>query len=117
MKIFQKSDGPVKEGKFLVVRRDGTVPHWPAFVLGARDPHAEQAIRHYAYSVLESGGDKEYAASLHELADDFRAYRAAHGDGDPWAPPHRHDNTQVIHAMRGEAATITVRPDKGNAPK
>lgn len=29
-----------KEGKYLVQRRDGTVPDWPWFVLGARDPIA-----------------------------------------------------------------------------
>lgn len=36
MKIFNK---------FLVVRRDGTVPDWPYLVLGARDPAAPAALR------------------------------------------------------------------------
>jgi hypothetical protein len=39
MKIWAKTD-EFHEGKFLVVRRDGSVPHWPHFVLGARDPVA-----------------------------------------------------------------------------
>ena len=34
--------------KYLVVRRDGSIPKWPAFVLGARDPCALFALRAYA---------------------------------------------------------------------
>ena len=39
MKILAKTE-EFSEGKFLVVRRDGSIPHWPHFVLGARDPAA-----------------------------------------------------------------------------
>ena len=46
MKIWDKTE-EFKEGKFLVVRRDGSVPHWPHFVLGARDPGAPTALRAY----------------------------------------------------------------------
>lgn len=45
MRIWTKTDGQYKEdGKFLVVRRDGTVFKGPHFVLGPRDPAAPAAL-------------------------------------------------------------------------
>ena len=116
MKIWAKTE-EFKEGKFLVVRRDGSIPHWPHFVLGARDPAAPEALRAYADICERLGVDAEYVASIKELADDFYNYRMQQGDGDPEAPPHRKDNTQVIAAMRGSAAKIVVVPDKTNTQK
>ena len=110
MKIWAKTK-EWAEGKFLVVRRDGTVPHWPHFVLGARDPYAPAALRAYAQAVWLAQGDEEYARSVMDLADDFDAYRAGHGYGDPEAPPHRTDDQQVIKAMRGGPTSILVKPD------
>ena len=116
MKIWAKTK-EFSEGKFLVVRRDGSAPHWPHFVLGARDPGAPIALRAYADAVAGLGFEQEYVASIRELADDFEAYRAAEGNGDPEAAPHRTDNPDVIAAMRGSVQTITVRPDIMNVPK
>lgn len=116
MKIWAKTK-EFSEGKFLVVRRDGSVPHWPHFVLGARDPAAPVALRAYAAACSANCLDPEYVRSIHELADDFERYREAQGDGDPDAPPHRTDDGNVIDAMRGSFALIAVRPDKGNVPK
>lgn len=116
MKIWAKTK-KFSEGKFLVVRRDGTIPHWPQFVLGARDPAAPVALRAYADAAATIGFATEYTDSIRELADDFDAYRAAQGDGDPEAPPHRHDDPHVIEAMHGNVATFTVLPDKRNAAK
>ncbi len=116
MKIWVKSDSH-KEGKFLVVRRDGSVPHWPHFVLGARDPAAPYAIRSYAAECHRLGLDKEYVESLYALARDFEDYRFIHGDGDADAPPHRFDDGNVILAMRGIDSTISVRVDKCNVRK
>lgn len=77
MKIWAKTK-EFSEGKFLVVRRDGTVPHWPHFVLGARDPASPTALRAYADACGGMPGfDADYIASIRELADDFDAYRAA----------------------------------------
>ena len=114
MKIWVKTT-KWTEGKFLVVRRDGTRPHWPHFVLGARDPAAPIALR--AYALFYDPIDPEFAASVRELADDFEAYRELAGPGDAAALPHRHDDPHVIAAMRGEQAVIIVRPDKGNVRK
>lgn len=119
MRIWAKTE-EFSEGKFLVVRRDGSVPHWPHFVLGARDPNAPHALRAYA-NMCELAGDvdPEYVASIRELADDFEAYRMAQGNGDADAPPHRTDDPQVLRAMRHEAGPfyISVAPDQGNKPK
>lgn len=58
-----------------------------------------------------------HADSILELAEDFEVYRGAQGEGDPFAPPHREDNPNVIEAMRGNAAMILARPDKRNDTK
>ena len=111
MKIWAKTK-EFFEGKFLVVRRDGSIPAWPHFVLGARDPAAPIALRVYASQAQRLGFDAEYCASILELADDFEKYRAAEGAGDPEARPHRKDDPAVILAMRHQDSTIEVWPTK-----
>lgn len=86
--------------KYLVVRRDGTVPEWPVFVLGARDPWAPSALRAYALAAKEAGVDAEYTLSLVDLADAFDRYRSENGAGDPEAGPHRKDDPSVAQVMR-----------------
>lgn len=113
MKVWAKTK-EFSEGKFLVVRRDGTVPHWPHFVLGARDPATPYALRQYANMAQKLGYDQAYCDSIYELAADFDLYREQEGNGDPEAPPHRVDHPDVIRAMRGEAVTFHVRPDSKN---
>lgn len=113
MKIWAKTK-EFCEGKFLVVRRDGTVPHWPHFVLGARDPAAASALRGYADVAAALNFEPDYVASIRELSLDFDRYRAAHGNGDPESPPHRKDDPKVIAAMRGHEASISVKPDMKN---
>lgn len=117
MKIWAKTKD-FSEGKFLVVRRDGTIPHWPHFVLGARDPAATAGLLAYAEKARELGFDPAYCDSVVELATgDFPKYLAHEGAGDPEAPPHRADNPAVISAMRGNATTINVHRDEFNAIK
>lgn len=116
MKIWQKTK-EFAEGKFLVLRRDGTVFPKPHFVLGARDPAAPKALQAYAAAARDHGLDPEYCASVDELAADFEKVRLADGTGDPDAPPHRTDNHLVLQMMRGkydlsdleEAATLFER--------
>jgi len=110
MRVWAKTK-EFSEGKFLVVRRDGSTPAWPHFVMGARDPCVPHALRAYADKAAELGLDPEYVASVRELANDFEAYRMRKGAGDPDAGPHRKDDPNVIEAMRaerGESVTITV---------
>lgn len=82
--------------KFLVLRRDGTVPDWPYIVMGGRDPAAPFAIRAYAKAAAELGMDPEYCDDLLGLADDFEEYRKETGNGDPDAAPHRVDDPNVV---------------------
>lgn len=109
MKAWAKTE-EFSEGKFLVVRRDGSVPAWPHFVLGARDPAVPATMRAYADEAARLGYDPEYVQSVRELADDFEAYRAAEGEGDADAAPHRVDDPEVLHAMRGGVSVIRVYP-------
>jgi hypothetical protein len=86
-------------GKYLIQRRDGSVPNWPSFVLGARDPQAPVALRAYADATEKAGGDPTFVRDVRLLADEFDSYRADHGEGDPMAPPHRKDDPKIIEKM------------------
>lgn len=97
-KLFRNQDG-CREGKYLVLRRDGTVPQWPWFVIGASDPAAPAAILSYADESRELGKDPEYVADLIELAAEFDRWRLKHGEGDPDAPRHRTDDPEIIAKM------------------
>ena len=114
MKIWAKTDGEVREGKYLVVRRDGTVPEWPHFVIGGFDPAGGTGLAFYAAKAAELGFDGEYVASIQELAVDFDALSAtprAKAIADPDAGPHRKDCPAVIEMMRGhgDVATLVAR--------
>ncbi len=89
------------EGKFLVVRRDGSVPSWPHFVMGARDPAVPAALRVYAERAKTFGFDSHFADDVKNLAEEFEDYRMEFGQGDPDASPHRRDDPAVIRVMRG----------------
>lgn len=99
MKIWAKT-AEFSEGKYLVVRRDGTIPHWPHFVLGGDDPCAPAALVAYSQAAKLAGFEREYWTSILELAEDFRKRKG--GKADPDAPPHRKDNPAVIAMMRGQ---------------
>lgn len=85
--------------KYLVKRRDGTIPDWPHFVLGARDPAAPWAIRLYALVSLVLLRDWRYFRDCWRMARDFDDYRRRHGNGDPNAPRHRHDDPLTVVEM------------------
>ena len=93
------ASGQYRNGKFLVIRRDGTIPAWPYFVLGARDEAAAVALRAYAEKAGEMGMDPQYVSDVRALADQFDAYRVANGRGDPDASLHRKDDPNVVLAM------------------
>lgn len=118
MKIWAKTK-EYSEGKFLVVRRDGTVPAWPHFVLGARDPAVPYALRAYADKAEELGMDRAYVASVRELADDFDRYREQEGNGDADAGPHRGDLPRLVDLMGGrrDEITVTLTRERTNKPK
>jgi hypothetical protein len=93
--------------KYLVVRRDGTVPDFPYLVIGARDPAAPAALRAYADEAERLGiGDPEWRADIRGQADDFGRYRAEHGDGDPEAPPHRPDDPETVARFKAGSRRV-----------
>lgn len=118
MKIWAKTK-EFWEGKFLVVRRDGTVPAWPHFVMGYRDPAVPAGLRGYADEAERLGFDPEYVASVREAAEDAERYRSRQGPGDPDAPPHRRDNPKIIDLMAGRqrAVAVIITRDQDNKPK
>lgn len=91
----------VKGPKYLVIRRDGTVPEWQWFVLGAADPVAPWALRLYAVLALVFCFDRRYAVDVWRLAREFDQYRRdpVNRKGDPAAPPHRKDDPATVARM------------------
>lgn len=85
-----------RKNKYLVLRRDATMPQWPWFVLAAADPAAPAALRAYADACHAEGMDQEYVKDLLDLATKFDAWRLEHIEGDPDAAPHRTDHPAII---------------------
>lgn len=68
-----RNDSETREGKYpVVLRRDGTVPEWEWFVLGARDPAAIAALLAYADTAKLLGWDPQYVTDLYTLAEKWR---------------------------------------------
>ena len=88
-----------KEGKYLVIRRDGSVPEWPNMVFGAKDPAAPAALLAYANKAEELGYDPAYVADVRRLATEFDNYRACFGIGNPDAPKERVDDESIVAKM------------------
>jgi hypothetical protein len=88
------------EGKYLVKRRDGTIPEWPHFTLGAKDPCAPAALRAYAREADRLGLDPTYAMSVLNLATEWEEYRASFGQGDPDRGRYRQDDPAIIEEMK-----------------
>lgn len=104
----ERPDTP--EGKYLVLRRDGTIPGWPSFVLGGGDPIGHVALQAYADEVkrlLQEEPDRAerlgltwgFHAGLLRWVNEFIFYRAACGHSDPGKGPHRKDNPVVLAMM------------------
>ena len=93
------SDTP--EGKYLVKRRDGSIPEWPNFVIGAKDPAAPAALRAYADEAERRGMNERYVSDVRYLATVFERYRLDNGEGDPDRGRHRQDDPATVNEMRG----------------
>ncbi len=103
MKLWAKTK-EFFEGKYLVVRRDGTIPHWPHFVIGGDDPCGPSALRSYANAAEERGYDPDFVSSIYDMANEWEERHQTVGTGkaDPDAAPHRQDDAIVIRMMRRE---------------
>lgn len=92
--------------KFLVQRRDGTVPEWSWIVMGAADPAAPHALDAYAAAAATYGMDAEYCDQIRMLADRFREWRKTNHTGDPDAGPHRTDDPDVTGRIPAHATEL-----------
>lgn len=97
--LYRDSEA-TKEGKYLVLRRDNTVPDWPWFVLGARDPMAAWALWFYSWVGILYEKNWAYLRGVNRLSWDFYRIRMDWGQGDPGKGPHRKDDPWVIGRMR-----------------
>lgn len=93
--LWRNEDGE-RTQKYLVLRRDNTVPEWPYFVLAAADPASSFALRSYAQFAELIGMDPEYVKDIRKLATEFDQWRQDHQQGDPDAPKHREDDPEVV---------------------
>jgi hypothetical protein len=92
--IWQINDE--RQNKYLVLRRDATMPEWPWLVLGAADPASASAIRALADESERLGLNPDYVRDLRVLADRFFQWWLDHEPGDPDAGPHRVDHPAVV---------------------
>lgn len=97
--LWRYSGNVAKEGKYLVQRRDGTIPEWAWFVMGQRDPAAPTGLRAYADKCEELKFDPQYVADVRKMADEWEASLPVMGVGDPDAPPHRTDDPGTVAKM------------------
>jgi hypothetical protein len=95
-----RNNDQTPEGKYLVKRRDGTVPEWPSFVLGARDPAAPAALKAYADAAEQLGMNPEFVADIRKLRLEFMAYKIHYGAGDPDRGRHRTDDPATVAEMQ-----------------
>lgn len=100
-----KKDPATPGGKYLVLRRDGTVPDWLWFVLGSRDRAAPAALRAYADEGEKLGYDPQYIADVRELACEYEREFALLGPGDPDAGRHRVDDPATVARMIGKGGS------------
>ncbi len=97
--LWRNQDG-TRSGKYLVTRRDGTVPDFEWLVLGSRDLAAPAGLRGYAAEAEKLGYDSEYVRDVRALADSWeQALKAGGPVGDPDAPRHRHDDPATVSRM------------------
>ena len=97
-----RNDEGTREGKYLVKRRDGTVPGWAWFVLGELDPAAPAALKAYANAADLLGMDPDYVADIRALAVEWEAAQLSGMVplGDPDSGRHRTDDPATVAEMR-----------------
>lgn len=96
-----RNETGTREGKYLVKRRDGTIPAWAWFVLGERDPAAPAALRAYANEAERLGMDPKFVADIRAMSLEWDAAQAGGLTplGNPDAGRHRVDDPATIAEM------------------
>lgn len=89
------------EGKYLVKRRDGTVPPWPSFVLGGADPMVPATLRFYAvWGFILRHFNWSMLKALWRFAGVMKKWRKENHTGDPGMGKHRKDDPATVAEMR-----------------
>ena len=89
------------EGKYLIKRRDGTVPEWPSFVLGGADPMVPWTLRFYAtFGFLRGHFTWSMTKALWGHARVMAHWRREHWIGDPGKGIHRTDDPATVEEMK-----------------
>jgi hypothetical protein len=89
------------EGKYLVVRRDGTIPTWPSFVLGGADPMSPATLRFYSiYGFIRGHFTWAFVKAAWRWARTMKQWRKEHGTGDPGRGIHRADDPAIVEQMK-----------------
>lgn len=78
-RLWRNTEG-TREGKYLVQRRDGAIPEWPYFVIGAADPAAPEVLIAYAQAARSLGMDPEYCDDILDTATEWTALAARQRD-------------------------------------
>lgn len=73
--------------KYLVERRDGSVPVWPWFVLAASDPCAAGALFHYAGLCEQAGYAREYVDAILAAVTEMQEWAKANPSTRPDVRP------------------------------
>lgn len=103
-----RNDPAMREGKYpVLLRRDGTIPEWSYFVIGAMDAAAPAALWAYAAEARRMGMAPAYAEDVYRLGHEFMTERldriaAKQRPGDPDKGPHRKDDPLTLQLARGE---------------
>lgn len=108
---------PSKQGgKYLVLRRDGTVLDGPYFVLGCRDKAAPAALREYV-RIWERWGSvgTQYNIDVLQIAGMMERARAKLGTDAPANRGERVDNPRVIEQMMNPDRVILAAQDGTDA--
>lgn len=77
----------IPNGKYTVLRRNGTQVEWPNFVIGAKDPMAKIALTAYANEAEKQGMDPEFVSDVRKMILEFESYKASHGTSQPDLAP------------------------------
>lgn len=88
--------------KYLVLRKDGTVPRWPWFVLGARDLAARDALVFYRSRCEQLGYAQPYLDAVDAVIASFEAETAT------MTRPDQHEQGRGTSPVKALVSNIVV---------
>lgn len=100
--------------KYLVARRDGSIPVAPWFVLLATDRAAPVGLKAYAAHCRALGVDPEYCDNVERKAAEFEAYRETNNT-DARQTTERLDDEDVVALIDGKESYGEVMLAMDNA--